>query len=427
LQTERDKERVLEGLEGAAVGTGFDRGRMEEVLAGLGKRVFLLNNVNENAPVTFETRWVLSYLRGPMTREQIKILMADKKSQQKPVAASVQAAAAAIPATPAVQSTGVKTPSTVSAPPVVAPGIKVMYLAASGAGQGLAYYPAVAGWLDVHYSSAKYKVDSSEKMAVAAVLEDGPVTLDWDRSEEIGLGPDTLQTSPLPGASFADLPSAAKKPASYSKWNKDLLRWVRQNRPLNLYQSKRFKLSSNPAESKSEFLARVSQTAREQRDLEVEKLRRKYSSKFDTLQQRLMRAEQALQREKEQATSKKMETVVSFGTAILGAFLGRKAVSTSSATRLGTAVRSAGRMRKESMDVARAQETADAVKQQMAELDRLLQDDIAKIEIDLDPAAEELEEVMIKLRSTDITLETFGLVWMPYRKGSDGRLSPDWQ
>jgi hypothetical protein len=84
-------------------------------------------------------------------------------------------------------------------------------------------------------------------------------------------------------------------------------------------------------------------------------------------------------------------------------------------------------MRKESMDVARAQETADAVKQQMAELDRLLQDDIAKIEIDLDPAAEELEEVMIKLRSTDITLETFGLVWMPYRKGSDGRLSPDWQ
>ncbi len=427
LQTERDKARVLAGLEGAAAGTGFDRGRMEEILAGLGKRVFLLNNVHENAPVTFETRWVLSYLRGPMTREQIKRLMADKKSQQKPVAASVQTAAAALTATPAVQSTGEQTPSAVSEPPLVAPEINVMYLAASGAGQGLVYYPAVAGWLDVHYSSARYKVDTTEKFAISTTLEEGPVPLDWDQAEEIALASDELQTSPLPGADFVELPSAARKAKSYNKWNKDLLRWIRQNRSLTLYQSKRFKLSSQPAESKSDFLARISQAAREERDLEVEKMRRKYSSNFDTLQQRLMRAEQALQREKEQATSKKMETVVSFGTAILGAFLGRKAVSTRSATRFGTAVKTAGRMRKESMDVARAQETAAAVKQEMAELDQLLQSDIDNLEASYDPAAAELEEVLVKPKSTDITLETFGLTWMPYRKDASGRLSPDWQ
>ncbi|MGD8342969.1 MAG: DUF87 domain-containing protein [Desulfobacterales bacterium] len=427
LQTERDKERVLEGLEGAAAGTGFDRSRMEEILAGLGKRVFLLNNVNENAPVTFETRWVLSYLRGPMTREQIKILMADKKSQQKPVAASVQTAAAALPATPGVQSAGVQAPSAVSEPPVVAPEINMMYLAASGAGQGLMYYPAVAGWLDVHYSSARYKVDTTEKLALSAMLEDGPVPLDWDQAEEITLAPDEIQASPLPGASFADLPSIAQKAKSYSKWNKDLLRWVRQNRSLILYRSKQFKLTSHPSESKSEFLSRLNQAAREKRDLEVEKLRRKYSSKFNTLQKRLMRAEQALQREQEQAKSKKMETMVSFGTAILGAFLGRKAVSTRSATRFGTAVKSAGRMRKESMDVARAKETSEAVKQEMAELDRLLQSDIDSLEASYDPAAEQLDEVMVKPKSTDITLEAFGLAWMPYRKGSDGRLAPDWQ
>ncbi|MGD9056610.1 MAG: DUF87 domain-containing protein [Desulfobacterales bacterium] len=427
LQTERDKERVLAGLEGAAAGTGFDRSRMEEILAGLGKRVFLLNNVHENAPVTFETRWVLSYLRGPMTREQIKILMADTKSQQKPVAASVQTAAAALPATPAAQPTGAQAPSAVSEPPVVAPEINVMYLAASGAGQGLMYYPAVAGWLDVHYSSARYKVDTTEKLAVSAMLEDGPVPLDWDQAEEITLAPDELQTSPLPGASFADLPPKALKAKSYSKWNKDLLRWIRQNRSLILYRSKQFKLTSHPAESKSEFLSRLNQAAREKRDLEVEKLRRKYSSKFNTLQRRLMRAEQALQREQEQAKSKKMETMVSFGTAILGAFLGRKAVSTRSATRFGTAVKSAGRMRKESMDVARAQQTAEAVKQEMAELDQQLQSDIDSLEASYDPAAEQLDEVMVKPKSTDITLEAFGLAWMPYRKGADGRLSPDWQ
>ena len=427
LQTDRDKERVMAGLEGAAAGTGFDRSRMEEVLAGLGKRVFLLNNVHENAPVTFETRWVLSYLRGPLTREQIKILMADKKAVTAPAALSAAVGAPQQAATTTARSADGLPASSAAAPPVLAPGIKVMYLAASGAGQGLMYYPAVAGWLDVHYSNARYKVDATQKVAIAAMLEDGPLTVDWDQAEEIDLSSDNLQTTPLSGANFAGLPSAAEKGKSYNKWNKDLLRWVRQNRPLSLYQSRRFKLTSGPAEAKSEFLARVSQAAREKRDLAVEKLRRKYSSKFNTLQKRLMCAEQAIQREQEQAKSKKVETMISFGTAILGAFMGRKAVSARSASRIGTAMKSAGRMRKESMDVARAQETATAVKQEMTELDERLQTDIDSLEATLDPAAEELEEVMLKPKSTDITLEVFGLTWMPYRKDAGGRLTPDWQ
>jgi hypothetical protein len=422
LQTERDKERVLAGLEGAATGSGFDRGRMEEILAGLGKRIFLLNNVHENAPVTFETRWVLSYLRGPLTREQIKILTADKKS------AAVTAPAAFQPAEAAPSTTGVRTPAPLSAgePAVVAPGINVMYLGASGAGQGLMYYPAVAGWLDVYYSSARYNVDASRKMAVATILEDGPVAADWDRAEEIGLSSDALQTSPLSGANFAELPSVAEKASSYKKWNRDLLRWVRQNRPLILYRSKQFKLTSDPEESRSEFLSRLTQAAREKRDLEVEKLRRKYSARYNTLQRRLMRAEQALQREQEQAQSKKMETMVSFGTAILGAFLGRKAVSAGSATRFGTAVKSAGRLRKESMDVARAQDTAAAVKNELAELDERLQGDIDNLDDRFDPADEELEEIVIKPQGTNITVEAFGLTYMPYRKDAGGRLTPDW-
>jgi hypothetical protein len=423
LQTERDKERVLAGLEGAAADSGFDRGRIEKVLAGLGKRIFLLNNVHENAPVTFETRWVLSYLRGPLTREQIKILMADKKSAAAPAPAALPPAAAA----PSTAGAAKPMSSSAGEPPVVAPGIHMMYLAASGAGQGLMYYPAVAGWLDIYYSSAKYNIDVARKTALATILEDGPVAADWDRAEEIGLSADDLQSSPLTGANFAELPSVAEKASSYKKWNKDLLRWVRQNRPLILYRSKQFELTSGPEESRSEFLSRVAQAAREKRDLEVEKLRHKYSARYNTLQRRLMRAEQTLQREQEQAQSKKMETMVSFGTAILGAFLGRKAVSAGSATRFGTAVRSAGRMRKERMDVARAQETAAAVKNELVELDERLQRDIDNLDARFDPSDEELEEILIKPQSTNITMEAFGLTWMPYRKDAGGRLSPDWQ
>jgi hypothetical protein len=430
LQTDRDKQRVLEGLEGAAAGSGFDRGRMEETLAGLGKRVFLLNNVHETTPVTFQTRWAMSYLRGPLTREQIRALMAVRKDQVPPSEKVSMAAPAAVSAATAAASTGtptVKPTPAVNKPPVMPPGIEVYYLAASGAGQGLEYFPALAGWTDVHYSSAKYKVATSHKLAMAAMLEEGPVVLDWDRAEEITLDPADLQTEHLSGSSFADLPAVAKNAKKYAKWNKDFLRWVRQNRPMLIYSSNRFKLSSDPRDTKGEFLARLAQVAREKRDLEVEKLRRKFSSKFNTLNNRLMRAEQALMREKEQAQSSKVQTAISFGTAILGAFLGRKTVSASSAGRFGTAIRGASRIRKESMDVQRAQQTFEATKLELEELDQRLQTDIERIEAAFDPDSESIREILIKPKSSDITLEFFGLVWMPYRRDARGQLAPDWQ
>jgi len=419
LQTDRDKARVLEGLEGAAAGTGFDRRSMEEILAGLGQRIFLLHNVHENAPVTFQTRWALSYLRGPMTRKQIKTLTADRKVTPAPAAVAAPAAAPAVSAAPAAPP--------VSKPPVIPPGIKSFYAPASGAGQGLEYFPALAGWIDVHYSSTKYKVSVSKTVALTAMFEEGPVAMDWDAADEINLNPADLETEPLAGPGFADLPAAAKKAKTYAKWNKDMMRWVRQNKPLLLYRSNRFKISSGPQESRGDFMARLTQAAREGRDLKVEKLRRKYSAKFNTLNNRLMRAEQAVMREKEQSQSSKIHTAISFGTAILGAFMGRKAVSVGSAGRFGTAMRSASRIRKESMDIDRAKETLEATRLQLEELDQRLQDDIERIEADFVPEEESIQEVLVKPKSSDMTLEFFGLVWMPYRRDARGQLSPDWE
>jgi hypothetical protein len=413
LQTERDKERVLAGLEGAAAGTGFDRRRMEEILAGMGKRVFLLHNVHETEPAIFQTRWVLSYLRGPITREQIKTLMAEQKSEKL-------TAPNGLPM-PRTEAETFEFAQSAPGPP----GIDTFYLAASGAGRQLVYYPAVIGYMDVHYSNARYNVDTKEPLALAAQLEEGPVPLDWDNAAEFD--PATLETTPLPGSEYADLPAAARKAAAFRKWNKDLLRWVRQNRPIVLFRSRRFGLISQQGETAGEFRARLAQAAREKRDLEVEKLRRKYRKRFTTLRDRLMRAEQAIAREGEQVKATRMQTAISFGTAILGAFLGRKAVSATSASRVGTAMRSASRVRKEQMDVARAQERAEGLRQQLSELEERLQEDIDGIEFSFDPVAEELDEISVQPKSTDITLEIFGLAWIPFRKDGSGKLSPDWK
>jgi hypothetical protein len=185
-------------------------------------------------------------------------------------------------------------------------------------------------------------------------------------------------------------------------------------------------MSSFMHETESEFRTRLSQAFREQRDLEVEKLRRKYSSRFTTLKNRLMLAEQAIAREQEQAKSRKMDTVLSFGTAILGAFMGRKAVSVTSASRMSTAMKSAGRIRKEKMDVARAQEKAEAIRNELSDLELRLQGDIQSLVSSFDPSSEPLDEVFVRPKSTEMTVELFCLAWMPYRKDAQGRLSPDW-
>ncbi len=104
LQTERDKSRLLDGLEGASTtaGAAFDRAALERTIGALGKRVFLMSNVHEDAPVVFESRWAMSYLRGPLTRQQIGTLMGGRR----PAAAAAPAAP-----TPAVPTPAVPTPA----------------------------------------------------------------------------------------------------------------------------------------------------------------------------------------------------------------------------------------------------------------------------------------------------------------------------
>jgi hypothetical protein len=241
------------------------------------------------------------------------------------------------------------------------------------------------------------------------------------------LDPSELKSKPDVGASFADLPAEAKKQKAYDAWRKDLVRWVRQSCALRLLRCERLGETSRPEESRADFLARLAHAAREQRDLEVEKLRRSYGARFTTLKDRLLRAEQSVMREQEQLSAKKVETAISFGTAILGAFLGRRAVSSTSAGRLGTAMKSAGRLRKESMDTTRAQESAESIKAQMADLDQALQADIAKLEAAFDPAAEALQEISIAPTPAGITQEFFGLVWLPYRRDAQGKAAPAWK
>jgi hypothetical protein len=407
LQTERDKARVMEGLEGASQGD-FDKQAMEQRLAGLGKRRFLLHNVHEDEPVVFGTRWVMSYLAGPLTRDHIRTLMA---GAQQAAAASTTGAAK-------------PKPKGASNAPALPPSIDQYFV--PGGADDVTYFPRLIGSASLVFSNSRYSVEDERDVLYTVEIEDGPVAVDWDSAEPVAMPLQTLGETAAPGASFAELPGPAGNAKQYAAWQREFKRWVRQNETITLYRNKRFRLISAPGESEGDFRVRLQAVASEQRDQAIAKLRKRYASKTTTLENRLMRAEQAIAREQEQASKKTLDTAVSIGTAILGVVLGRKRISSTSATRVGTAIRTAGGARKESADVDRAKQTAEKVRADLEALNRQLEEDLDALDTAFDAQAEELEEITVRAKATDVHVPVLALAWMPYAPDSKGRLRPAW-
>ncbi|MFP5378689.1 MAG: ATP-binding protein, partial [Vicinamibacteria bacterium] len=176
LQTERDKARVLDGLEGVAssAGSGFDRGSLDRLLSGLDKRVFLLHNVHAKAPEIFQTRWALSYLRGPLSRDEIRRLT--DAAPATPAAAPAAVAPAASPS--AASPAGPTSDAAAGRPPVLPPAIP-QFFAPGGAS---ARVPYVLGAARVRFADRKHGVDETTDVCVIASIDEGPVAVDWARA-----------------------------------------------------------------------------------------------------------------------------------------------------------------------------------------------------------------------------------------------------
>jgi hypothetical protein len=396
LQTERDKQRVLDGLRSAAGAGSLDPDSLSGLLSSLGKRCFVLNNVHENGPELFTTRWVMSYLAGPLTRDKLHTLT--RKTPQLTAAKNNSL-------TPAAGT---------STAPTLEPGIRQTWLAATRMpreGEQLVYSPELMANVAVTYTNARLKIDTLQKLSLCMELDESDAQPDWSCSEEFATDDMQLFDAPAKDARYGDCPSALTRAANHSAWEKKLRTWIRTERPLRLLKSSVLGAVSNPGETERDFRIRLQQLGNEQRDLRVAKLRKAYEAKVVRLEDRLMRAEQAIDRESEQATQSKLDTALSVGTAVLGALLGRKRVSVTSVTRAGTAARRAGNMRKQSGDVKRARERADSIKADIEDLTIAFDDDVAKLEDVFDAQNDALTEVLVRASSTNIQIDWFGIAW----------------
>jgi hypothetical protein len=373
----------------------------------------------------------MSYLRGPLTRNQIKLLMdpirSKVSSSSVPAAAGVAGVSPVSALEPAAVS--VSTGKSEGNRPVLPPKVQQYFVSVRGSppvNSSLFYQPEVIGAAKIHFSDVKTGVNFIKDTLYRVSVTDAPVAIAWDKATETDFTLDQLEQSPVEPAQYGDLPAIAMKPDSYSYWSKEFANWLHQNQKVDIWKSPGLKEFSKVGESERDFRVRLQQKAREQRDGATDKLRQRYAPRFATLQEQMRRAQAAVEREKDQAQQQKVQTALSFGATILGGFLGSKRLSSGSIGRAKSTMSGMSRSMKEAKDIERAKDTVEAVQQRVQKLEADFKADADALAAKTDPLTEQLEQVPVRPAKTDISIGLLVLGWFPYWQSADGKLTQAW-
>lgn len=430
LQTERDKARVIEGLESASTGLEgrLDREALERTLSGLPKRTFLLNNVHEDEPVLVHSRWAMSYLAGPLSRAQIQALASSPDRPAGPTAADARAEhrehAKPVPTSASPRKNAARTDGPAERPIVPAEArerfLPITHAVAGG--ERLIYRPIVLGQVSVHYANARAGVDEWTRRVLWAPLDGDLEGPPWNGARLLAALPE-LEEQPDERTRFASLPGAAERKKTWKTWAKQLESAVYRDHPVELFKSKKPKLVSTPGEEEGAFRGRLADLLRASRDLELEKLRKRYAPKLARMQEKIDRALERVDREEQQYKDRKTQTIVSLGATLVGALFGRKLGSVGNVGRAASTVKGASRAAREKSDVARAEARVEEYQQELAELEAEFREALEQAEEKAeDRAAElEIETLRVNARKSDLEVERLHLVWLPVRIDAEGR------
>ncbi|MBN1483461.1 MAG: hypothetical protein JXA37_01960 [Chloroflexia bacterium] len=458
LQTERDKARLLDGLESAssAAGQSLNREALSRTISNLQKRVFLLHSIYEDAPVAFKTRWAMSYLRGPLTRPQIQELMrgrspdrparsrtplAPEKTASLEPLESVEPATVADEAVPAAVSQSARPAALpesrskpaapvrllLAAPPTLSSRVEQVYLPirrelerarqlvqakAEGAiefqEQRLLYVPAVLGLGQVDYVDPRKGVYEQERFALLG-RAGGIGRAVWEQARPIELALEELSDRPVAGASFVDLPVTLDESGEFTALKKALADMLYYNRRLVLLYSPELDLYSTPQESERDLALRAQQAARERRDQELDDLYDRYEAKLARIEERLRKAEANLERKQADARARGREAVISIGESVFGIFRGRRTTRG-----LSTYMSKRRQADLKDMEVEDVEASIDLLEQEMRDLQAELEREVEAVRGHWDAALEQLQEVPIRPRRQDVQIELFALAWAPH-------------
>ncbi len=409
LQTKQDRDRVVSGLINSG-GQFSNRKVIDDILSGLESRSFMLHNVHEDAPVVFQTRWVMSYMKGPLTRNDIRVLMEPQKTEVKTQQA-IMLSGDAPTAAPMQVAAPITAPKKDSIRPLVPEGITEFFMKPGIEAQKpstLLYRPMIYAWGSSYFDDAKFGLDQNIQFGMVHGLQMDPLILDWSKAFRVDLDPAEFSTDPEDG-SFMDLPKLAGKKASYTKWSRSVVDYLYREEQITCWQCPKLRLKSQGSENQSAFVQRVRDVVREKRDNELDKLRDRYEKKIKTAQTRLQKAEHTLETQEDQARTASVDAAVTIGTSIFGAFFGRK-----STRAISTGARRGSRAMKEKRDVARAEENYREASQTISDLNLECEEKLKEAANLFSMDEHPIEEVLVSVKKKNVSVDVFCLVWVPY-------------
>lgn len=413
LQTEQDQARVMDGL--LDTDAGFDKKTLESILSDLGKRRFLVHNVHASEPQLIHVRWAMSYLCGPLTRDQIRRLGPAVEA----IAGKGGEGASNPPSAPTAPGAATSRPLTEK--PLL-PGIDERFLPLRGRpGDGVLYRGGVVGCARVHFEDRRRGLSAREDVVFWADVDGGEV--DWWDAKLLELADDDLEATAAADVGFAEVPSALSEASNYRAWEKDLADFLYRSRRWPLFESEEFGLVSEPGESEGEFRVRVQETAREQRDAEVEKARAALEKQLVRLRDRVRRAQARLDKEGTQTRGKWgsfLGAVVEVGVSAAG--VGRKRLTTNKISRVFKTLQQA---RDEGSDDERAEQEIVELQQEIARLQASFEEREAEIGRRYQEGAQTLGTYELKPRRTDVDVRRVSAGWAPWRRTGEG-FDPGW-
>ncbi len=387
LQTQRDKMRVIEGLQIASNGE-VDSSSLDKMIAMIGNRTFIMRSIYKKEPILFQTRWTLSYLKGPLTLTQIATLT--DKSEQPPSVGPVKQ---------------------IQTKPNIAPGITEYFAKPTTTNEQIHYLPKVLGKAKLHFVDSKNALDVWEAITfILPSLDDGK-TVNW--SDGINIPDVKFDTAPASNSTFEEIPSGLAQEKNYAALAKSLALCLYQNETYKIYKAKDFNITSKSGETEGDFRARVVLSIREKRDELIKKVRDKYSSKLNTITEKMKRAEGKAGDKQQKSFINKIQAAISFIMTLLGALMGRGKITQTTISRAGTSLRRAGQISKDSQDASQAQESYENLQQQQAEIQKQMDSEIDAIGINVDPQSINVETISIPPRKSDISVEQIALIWCP--------------
>ena len=427
LQTDQDKQRLLDGLVGAA--GGISRSALDKLISSLGKRVFILHNVHEKKPVMFYTRWTMNFLAGPLTREQIPELIRLSHANQKVERASVLKVDGIATPAGSAGTAGLnlgKSLNATSTKPSVPSGIREYFLVQNlslpeafsasqkpmipgAAIQGIVYKPGLTALAQVRLLDRKLGVDMEIKRAILDPNPDKRGVIRW---EQFGFGSESIENAevnPVDPATFSQLVQPLNDNRTMAAIQKDFTDWVYRNTAVTAKANQALKVYAGPDVSQGEFMKSCADAASIGSEAEIAKVNAQLDRQISTLESKLNREERELKEDESDLQHRKLEELGTHAENVFSLFGGRR-----SSRRISSSLSKRRLTENAKADVEESVGTISEYKRQLDEL-KLKRDDAAReIKERWGNRVNEITETKINPKKTDIYISIFGVAWMPF-------------